>query len=457
MIDFVVKSRGMRYGVLVSLILFAFLDIGYAQEAPGITGLGGVNIQSLLQPSVSGVPSLVGVESPIISEKYVLMPGDKLLVTVTGKLTFSYQSLITYEGKVTISVPVRPLKQSYETSDQLSLYQDVVDAVTVSGLTLREAQDTLTKVMRRYFKDAEVKLTLIGLRSAIVFVTGEVLNPGAYNASPVERVSQLVARAGGVSPLGSKTKISLIRGGLPYANVDIERFENQGDLNANPFIESGDVIYVPPVEGLVTVRGAVFGRGEYRIRASALTTEKERMSEGVYELKPGERVFDVIRKAGGITPWADLHNCYVERLVLNSGGKRQRIPVDLHRVLFEQDSSQNIELVNADIVVVPPINAFVYVEGEVTKPGPLLYTPNLRAQDYIGQAGGPTENGNLGGVVVVRNGKRISGKTNPLIEQGDIVIVPRYGIKWWQDYVTIIANFGIPTVSLILTIIAMQR
>jgi protein involved in polysaccharide export with SLBB domain len=427
-----------------------------AQESGGLTGLGGVNIQGLLQPSVSPVPSLVGVESPIISDRYILMPGDRLLVTVQGKVTFSYQSVITYEGKVTINLPVGSLAPSYGGAAQ-NLSLDVVDAVTVSGLTLRQAQDTLTQVMRRYFRDAEVKLTLMGLRSAIVFVTGEVQYPGAYNASPVERVSQLIARAGGLSPLGSKTRIVLIRGGMPFAKVDIERFENEGDLQANPFIESGDVIYVPPVEGLVTVRGAVFGRGEYRIRASALTTEKERMSEGVYELKSGERVFDIIRKAGGITPWADLHNCYVERLVLGGSGQREKIKIDLHRVIFEQDSSQNIELVNADILVVPPINSFVYVQGEVTKPGSFLYTPNFRINDYIGQAGGPTENGNLSGVVIVRNGKRISAKNNPIVEAGDVIVVPRYGLKWWQDVVTIVSDVGIPTVSLILTIIALQR
>lgn len=443
--------------VFVAGCLVLLCGIGvYAQESGGLTGFGGMSIQGLLQPSVSPVPSLVGVESPIISDQYILMPGDRLLVTVRGRATFSYQSMITYEGKITVNLPVGPLVPSYAGTEK-SLTLDVVDAVTVSGLTLRQAQDTLTQVMRRYFRDAEVKLTLMGLRSAIVFVTGEVQYPGAYNASPVERVSQLIARAGGLSPLGSKTRIVLIRGGLPFANVDIERFENEGDLQANPFIESGDVIYVPPVEGLVTVRGAVFGRGEYRIRASALTTEKERMSEGVYELKPGERVFDLIRKAGGITPWADLHNCYVERLVLGGNGERHRIPVDLHRVIFENDSTQNIELVNADVVVVPPVNSFVYVQGEVTNPGSFLYTPHFRVSDYVGQAGGPTENGNLAGVTIVRQGRRIAAKSNPVVEAGDVIIVPRYGIKWWQDVVTIISQVGIPTVSLILTVIALQR
>lgn len=449
MFDFKGANIVPRKKKVVIWALICLPIIVFAQET------GGLNIQGLLQPSVTPVPSLIGVESPIISDQYILMPGDRLLVTVRGKVTFSYQSVITYEGKITVNLPLGDMKFPEAAGKTLNI--DVVDAVTISGLTLRQAQDTLTRIMRRYFKETEVKLTLTGLRSAIVFVTGEVQYPGAYNASPVERVSQLIARAGGLSPLGSKTRIVLIRGGLPFANVDIERFENEGDLQANPFIESGDVIYVPPVEGLVTVRGAVFGRGEYRIRASALTTEKERMSEGVYELKPGERVFDLIRKAGGITPWADLHNCYVERLVLGGAGKREKIKVDLHRVLFEQDSSQNIELVNEDVVVVPPIKTFVYVQGEVTNPNSFLYVPHLRFNDYIGQAGGATQNGNLNGAIIIRDGKRISGKNNPLIEPGDVIVVPRYGIKWWQDVVTIISQIGIPTVSLILTIIALQR
>ncbi len=456
MAKFMPDGQSLKYPVILILLLVTFCPYGWAQEPTTIPGLGGVNIQGLLQPSVSPVPNLIGVESPIISDQYILMPGDRLLVTVGGKVTFSYQTTITYEGKVTINLPLGSAAPSYDGTGKM-LNLDVVEAILVSGLSLRQAQDTMTKAMRRYFKDTEVKLTLIGLRSAIVFVTGEVQYPGAYNASPAERVSQLIARAGGISPLGSKTKIVLIRGGLPYANVDIERFENEGDLQANPFIESGDVIYVPPVEALVTVRGAVFGRGEYRIRASALTTEKERMSEGVYELKPGERVFDLIRKAGGITPWADLHNCYVERLVLGGGGRREKIPVNLHRVIFEQDSTQNILLVNSDIVVVPPINSFVYVQGEVNKPGSFLYTPNLRARDYIGQASGPTENGNPDGAVVIRGSKRISARGNPVIEPGDVIVVPRYSLKWWQDYVTILSNIGIPTVSLILTVLALQR
>jgi protein involved in polysaccharide export with SLBB domain len=420
-------------------LLFAILaavSVVPGQEAP-TAGMPSVSALGLGQSPLS---SLVGVESPIISDKYVLMPGDRLLVTVQGSVTYSYDAWVTYEGRVNIMIPVGPEKM------------EVVDVVSVSGLTLAQSHDTLAAAMNRYFKTVTVKLTLTGLRSGIVFLTGEVQYPGAYNVSPVDRVSQIIARAGGLEPLGSRTRIRLIRNGQFHSIVDIERFETNGDLLANPFVESGDVIQVPAVEGLVTVKGAVFGRGEYRLRISALTTDKERISEGIYELRPGERVFDMIAKAGGITPWADLSNSYIERLVVGGGGTRKKIPIDLRRIVFERDPSGNIEMVNTDIIVVPSLNTMIYVEGEVTEPGSFSFGPNLRANDYIGQAGGPTSYGNLGGAYVVRQDKRISARANPIVEPGDIVMVPRVAIKWWQDYVSIISAVGIPVATILVTV-----
>jgi len=144
---------------------------------------------------------LPGVESPIISDQYYLAPGDRLQVTVQGSVAYSYETVVTYEGKVDISIPVKEGRQ------------EVIDVVLVSGLTLAGAQDTLAAVMGRLFKSAKVKLTLTGLRSGIVFLTGEVRNPGAYDALPVERVSQIITRAGGIAPLGSRAHIKLIRAG----------------------------------------------------------------------------------------------------------------------------------------------------------------------------------------------------------------------------------------------------
>ncbi len=425
--------------VILSALLVA-ATVVHGQQA---TAAGASPSASATGLSGSQILKLPGVESPIISDQYFLAPGDRLLVTVQGSVTYSYETVVTYEGKVNITIPVGENRQ------------EVIDVVLVSGLTLAGAQDTLTTVMGRLFKSARVKLTLTGLRSGIVFVTGEVKSPGAYDALPVERVSQIITRAGGIAPLGTRTRIKLIRGGIVYSIVDIERFEVYGDLNANPYVQSGDVIQIPTVEGLVTVRGAVFGRGESRLRAP--TTEspdvtRERNSEGIYELMPGARVSDVITQAGGITPWADLSHSYVDRLVVGGGGGRKRVPIDLRRIIFEKDSAGDIDMANFDVVVVPAVDTLVYVEGEVTNPGPFPFYPGLRVSHYVGQAGGPTLNGRSRSVYVMRAGMHVPGRPDPVVEPGDIVIMPRIAVKWWQDYVTIASAVAVPIASLLVTI-----
>lgn len=429
--------------ISLTAILCVLLTAATAAHGQTTAGTGTAASASPSGLAGSQILKLPGVESPIISDQYYLAPGDRLLVTVQGSVAYSYEAVVTYEGKVNISIPVGENRQ------------EVIDVVLVSGLTLAGAQDTLTVVMGRLFKSAKVKLTLTGLRSGIVFVTGEVKNPGAYDALPVERVSQIITRAGGIAPLGTRTHIKLIRGGDVYSIVDIERFEVSGDLNANPYVQSGDVIYIPSVEGLVTVKGAVFGRGESRLRAP--TTEapdvtRERTSEGIYELTPGARVSDVITQAGGITPWADLSHSYIDRLIVGGGGVRKRIPIDLRRIIFEKDSVGDIDMANFDVVVVPAIDTLVYVEGEVANPGPFPFYPGLRASHYVGQAGGPTLNGRGGSVYVMRAGMRVPGRPDPVVEPGDIVIMPRIAVKWWQDYVTIASAVAVPIASLLVTI-----
>jgi protein involved in polysaccharide export with SLBB domain len=426
----------------LALIFSALLIATAGAQSQSSTSTGSASTGSSSLGS-SAVLKLPGVEAPIISDKYFLAPGDRLQITVQGGVTYSYEALVTYEGKVNVSIPVGNNRE------------EVVDVVLVSGLTLAQAQDTLTTVMGHLFKPARVKLTLIGLRSGIVFLTGQVQNPGAYDALPVERVSQIITRAGGIAPLGTRTHIELIRGGEVYSIVDIERFETSGDLNANPYVQSGDVIQVPTVEAMATVKGAVFGRGETRLRAP--TTEapdvtRERTSEGIYELTPGARVSNMISQAGGITPWADLSHSYIDRLVVGGGGARKRIPIDLRRIIFERDSVGDIDIANFDVVVVPAFDTLVYVEGEVTKPGPFLYYPSLRASDYVGQAGGPTMYANFHSMSLLRSGRRISGRTNPIAEPGDIVLVPRMSVKWWQDYVTIFGAIAVPVASLLVSL-----
>jgi protein involved in polysaccharide export with SLBB domain len=367
------------------------------------------------------------LEKPIISEEYILMPGDKLLVTITGATNYSYTTGITYEGKVMIRIPVT----SMPTAQGVYVPQyDIVNAVPVHNLTLKSAKDSLRHVFLKYFRNIKVDITLLGMRRFTVFVVGEVKRPGMVRAYPVDRVSTAIKRAGGITTVGSRTKIKLKRKGELYKVANLEEFEKTGNTENNPYVQDGDLIVVLRMEKSIIIKGAVFGKRGYELRVAELTAARERTSEGLYELEQGERVSDVISKAGGITPWADMQSVYIQR-------DSVKIKINLANVLSNMNVEDNIVLENGDVLVIPSVNAIVYVQGQVVNPGAFTFQPMLRASDYIGLAGGPIGDAHMSGLRIYRDKKKISGKNDPIIEQGDRIMVPRQIFKFWQDYVEI--------------------
>jgi protein involved in polysaccharide export with SLBB domain len=381
------------------------------------------------QTSVTAPAAISSPDKPIISEEYFLMPGDSIMITVSGATNYSYTAIVTFEGKIFIKIPV----SSMVTPE--GIYQpkyDVVEAVPIYNLSLKTAKDSLRNVFQKYFRNVGVSATLVKMRTIVLYVVGEVRNPGTIQASPIDRVSEVIKYASGISTLGSRSKIQLKRDGRIYRVVNLEKFESEGDIEGNPYVQDGDVVFVPKMEQSVIVQGAVFGKGGYELRVSQLTAAMERSSEGLYELNPGERVANLIVKAGGTTPWADLKNGYISR-------GNQKIPTNLAQAMMPDDTTDNKSLVNGDVLVVPSTNALVYVQGMVTNPGSFAYQPNLKVLDYIGLAGGPTVDADQGGARIYRGRKRLSIRGNPVIEPGDRIYVPRQIFKFWQDYVEIMS------------------
>lgn len=385
-----------------------------------------------------------GLEEPVVPEEYILMPGDSLLITITGATNYSYITGVTYEGKVTINIPVTSMPSA---QGVYLPHYDVVEAVKVHDLNLIQAKDSLRRVFRKYFRNIGVDITLIGMRSFTVFVIGEVMYPGKVTAWPVDRVSVAIERAGGITTAGSRSRVEIRRDDEPPALVDIEAFEKTGNRELNPFVQDGDIIYIPGMQRSVVVRGAVFGKRQFKLTPSTKPAEdlkqtggKERYSEGIYELSDGETVADIIAKAGGITPWTDMANAYIER-------RGTKIYINLAETLADEDSKFNILMADGDVLYIPSIALSVYVEGHVREPGAFIFQPHLRASDYIGFAGGAVTEADMGRAHVVRDDQDLPLRDDPIIEPGDKIVVPRVLFKFWQDYLQITAVFATLLIS----------
>jgi polysaccharide export outer membrane protein len=96
------------------------------------------------------------------------------------------------------------------------------------------------------------------LAQDVVFVEGEVAKPGSFSMGPARDLLSVVLLAGGFSPNADRSRVSLVRrssGATIVRSIDVRRFQEDGDVSANPRVEPGDWISVPR---LTTSRG-VFG------------------------------------------------------------------------------------------------------------------------------------------------------------------------------------------------------
>jgi polysaccharide biosynthesis/export protein len=270
-------------------------------------------------------------------------------------------------------------------------------------------------------------------RVAPVTLAGAVRRPGEYEIGPGGSLRELLDLTGGVSVSGAASDARLTRVGSD-GRKETTSLDLATVSAADVPLRAGDAIYVPPltsIQDVVEVRGAFNGTGE----SGKTQTQGKPTIVQRFELARGDRMRDVVVKAGGAASFADLRLAFVDR---SDAGPAQRIPVDLHRLLVEKDEAQNIPIQNGDIVVLPVFEDKVYVVGEVKTPGAQDYRPDLTTREYLAAAGGPSARAKVkAATVTFRNGRTYAMAEAPPLEPGAVVTVPEVAVKWWQDYVTI--------------------
>ena len=91
-----------------------------------------------------------------------------------------------------------------------------------------------------------------------VVITGEVQYPGVYSLkSKADRLSDVIERAGGLTPSAYAGGISFARGdgNLGRVGIDLPRVLKDNKDRDNLLLISGDSIHVPRFNALVTIAG----------------------------------------------------------------------------------------------------------------------------------------------------------------------------------------------------------
>ena len=273
-------------------------------------------------------------------------------------------------------------------------------------------------------------------RGAAVTLAGAVRRPGDYELGPSGALRELLELTGGLAPGGATSDARLTRIG-PEGRKETTSVDLRTALAppADVPLRSGDTLFVPPlsvIQDVIEVRGAFVGVAD----SSKTQTAGKATIVQRFELAQGERVRDVVIKAGGAAAYADLKLAFIDRT--GASGPRQRVPIDLQRLLVEKDEVQNILVQNGDILTLPVIEDRVYVVGEVKTPGPQDFRPDLTPREYLALAGGPTTRAKAKATTVTfRDGKTFAMADAPPLEAGAVVTVPEVAVKWYQDYLNI--------------------
>jgi protein involved in polysaccharide export with SLBB domain len=319
-----------------------------------------------------GTEPAADASTPVPAD-YVIGPGDELLVSVWGSVEGDLRLTVDRDGRV--AVPR-------------------VGTVTVGGMRFADVRETLVRQVGQTFRNFQLSVSLGRLRGIRVFVTGFVLRPGLYTVSALAPLTSALLQAGGPSAAGSFRNIELRQGGNKAATFDLYDLLLKGDRSADHLLRAGDVVHVAAVGPQVAMIGSV-------------------NRPGIFELKPGETIADLVNMAGGFTAVADRGRVAIERLV-------DRDSIRLTELALPAQGSRQLsggDVVRAfsAVAVTQPTDRRakrVRVEGEVLRAGEYVLPSGSSVADALRAAGGVTAQAYLYATEFTRESVRDSQREN---------------------------------------------
>ncbi|MGB8473433.1 MAG: polysaccharide biosynthesis/export family protein [Candidatus Acidiferrum sp.] len=175
-----------------------------------------------------GAPAQTPVEHAAAnSQEYKIGPQDVLKVDVWK------------EDQLTRTVPVRP-------DGKITL--PLINDVQAAGLTPMELAGVIREGLRKFINEPQVTVTVSEINSRRIFVTGEVMRPGAFVLFPHMTVLQALSTCGGFTQFAKEKNVYVLRTSsgkqekLPFNYKDAVSGKSPGQ---NIELQPGDVVVVP--------------------------------------------------------------------------------------------------------------------------------------------------------------------------------------------------------------------
>ena len=317
----------------------------------------------------------------------------------------------------------------------------------------------------------------------IVSVSGGVRAPGSYPLITGASVGSLITAAGGLLdsaylPAAELRSVQSLPSG--ELRIDLNEINLRDGSAENIKIVSRDHL---------TVRNIPDWSPTASVRIDGEVT-----FPGTYRIKEGERLSDVISRAGGVTDEAHLQaaiftrasvadqeneranefaqeikNTFASRLLteeqvdqgigeissivsaLQEVQGRGRLLIDLLAAL-SGDKTSDLEVTDGDTLIIPKLSKTIFVIGEIRRQGTHTYQRSLTVEDYIDLSAGFTKRADESDVYVIKaNGSVVFDETslfrftNPQVtlQPGDTIVVPvdtayKESLSSWREITQII-------------------
>jgi protein involved in polysaccharide export with SLBB domain len=290
-------------------------------------------------------------------DDYIVAPGDQFRIDFWDGAVNSLNLTVTPEGSVLIAS---------------------MGLVDVGGLTLSEAKGRLRELVSVFYSDVDFTISLVGIRSVKVLITGGVNKPGLYDGFVSQRVSEAIALSGGFAPGASRRNIKLFNGDHDRI-VDILQYERTGDLEANPYLYAGYRIHVP----LVTDSSAF------------IQISGEVIEPGGLEYKQGDNLGSIIELAHGLNG-LEGDSIYLFR---REGDGYRQLSVSIRELGFSVRPADKIIVSRA----VKDLAADYYsITGAVRAAGRYPYRNGMNLEWSFRMAGGLLEDADVRSTAVYR-------------------------------------------------------
>ncbi|PID28152.1 MAG: hypothetical protein CR982_04635 [Candidatus Cloacimonadota bacterium] len=256
-----------------------------------------------------------------IPDTYLPSVGDVLVVDIWGSVDESLEVEINGDGYIIL---------------------EKFGKVSISNLNYGEIKQEIMKKLSN-IDGAEASVRLSEVTPVQVYVTGQVKKPGVYTVSPFSSMLEVLAVAGGISSSGSYRNVEVKSKNSEKESIDLYSIMF-GGKSTFPTLNAGSVIFVPIKSSQVAIAGNV-------------------KSSGIFELREGERLQDILQYSG-LTPFSEKNSIEIESI--DSKGIPSSKTVKL---------SQNPKLNDGDVVRI--FSTLVYNSNFVTLKGSFKHPKNI--------------------------------------------------------------------------------